>query len=299
MQKIALGKTGYHISPVIYAGIVSMNESQADSDRYVARSIEEGVNYFDVAPSYGNAEVILGESLKPYRRDIYLACKTTQRKAREAEKEFHQSLRHLHTDWFDVYQLHSLTTPEDIETAFGPGGTMDMILKLKDQGLVRAIGFSAHSEQAALEALKRYPFDTVMFPVNYLLHMSQDIGSKLMAAKREQGFGLLAIKALVERAWKTDLEQGQSPWPKSWCKPFDAEDVKARLAGMRYAYHLGADALIPPGNWECQSFMISHVAEARGAGYTREDEALLQARFEQMKAYPFFDRKNGNWPATS
>mgnify|MGYP000845655855 FL=1 len=297
MQRIALGKTGYQIHPIIYAGIVSMNETQADSDRYVAQSIASGVNYFDVAPSYGNAEVILGQSLKPYRKDIYLACKTTERKAKAAEKEFHQSLKNLHTDWFDVYQLHSLTTPEDIETAFGPGGTLEMVLKYKEQGLVKKIGFSAHSERAALEALKRYPFDTVMFPINYLLHMGQGIGRELLRAKEEQGFGLLAIKAMVERAWLTDTEQGQSPWPKSWCKPFDSGEVDARLAGMRYAFHLGADALIPPGNWECQSFMNDHVQQAVDTAYGQQDEALLTARFEQMKDHPFFDKNNGNWPA--
>lgn len=296
MKNVPLGKTGYSISPIIYAGIVSMDEGQVDSDNYVAKSIDLGVNYFDIAPSYGNAEVIFGKSFKPYRKDVYLACKTTQRKAKDAEKEFYQSLEHLHTDWFDVYQLHSLTTLEDVEVAFGPGGTMDLVLKLQQKGLVRKIGFSAHSERAALEALKRYPFDTVMFPLNYLLHMGQGIGSDLVKAKQEKGFGLLGIKALVERAWLDDKERDASIWPKSWCKPFEKEDVAARLAGMRYTFNLGADALIPPGNWECQSFMMEHYEEAAKTGYTKEDEALLRARFEQMKDHPFFDKDTGNWP---
>ena len=75
MKKVPLGKSGYSISPIIYAGIVSMDERQADSDNYVAKSIDLGVNYFDIAPSYGNAEVIFGKSFKPYRKDVYLACK--------------------------------------------------------------------------------------------------------------------------------------------------------------------------------------------------------------------------------
>lgn len=296
MKKVTLGRTGYLISPVIYAGIVSMMEQQADSDRYVAESVEAGINYFDVAPSYGDAEVILGQSLKPYRKDVFLACKTAKRKAVDAEKEFRQSLKNLHTDWFDVYQLHSLTTPEDVETVFGPGGTMDMVLKFQKEGLIRKIGFSAHSERAALEALKRHDFDSVMFPVNYLLHQGQGIGAQLMEAKKEKGFGMLAIKALVERAWLSKEEKTQSPWPKSWCKPFDKEDAAARVAGMRYAYSLGADTLIPPGNWECQSFMMRHIREAQ-AGLTKEDAALLAQRANQMKDHPFFDKNNGDWPA--
>ncbi len=295
MNKVELGKTGYRISPIIYAGIVSMDEKQADSDRYVSQAIDKGINYFDIAPSYGNAEVILGQSLKPYRKDIFLACKTTERKAADAEKEFRQSLKHLHTDYFDVYQLHSLTTPEDVETAFGPGGTLDFVLKMQKEGLVRKIGFSAHSEFAALEALKRFEFDSVMFPTNWLLHMGQGIGTELMKLKKEKGFGLLAIKSIVERAWKQEGERESSPWPKSWCKPFDAEDKDARLAGMRYTLNLGADTLIPPGNWECQSFMMDHIEEVLSHPYSDKDEALLKARFEEMKDYPFFDKYNGGW----
>ncbi|MGI6725207.1 MAG: aldo/keto reductase [Christensenellales bacterium] len=296
MKRVFLGKTGYHVAPVAYAGIVSMNERQADSDRYVSQAIDAGVNYFDVAPSYGNAEIILGESLKPYRKDVYLACKTTKRKAADAEKEFYQSLKHLHTDWFDVYQLHSLTTMEDVETAFGPGGTMDMVLKLHQQGLVRKIGFSAHSEQVALEALKRCDFDTVMFPLNWMLHKGQGIGSVLVELKREKGFGLLAIKSIVERAWLSEQERRQSIWPKSWCKPFDKEDGEARLAAMRYTLRLGADVLIPPGNWECQSFMASHYEQAFLKAYTSEDEKLLNACFDAVKDHPFFDKDTGDLP---
>lgn len=297
MNKINLGKTGYQIHPIIFAGIVSMNERQEDSDRYVAQSIQAGINYFDVAPSYGNAELILGHSLKPYRKDVYLACKTTQRNAKDAEKEFFQSLKNLHTDWFDVYQLHSLSTPQDVEQAFGPGGTMDFVLKQQQEGRVRKIGFSAHSERAALEALRRFPFDSVMFPLNWLLNKGQGIGSELVKAKAEQGFGLLAIKAIVERAWLSEEERQVSPWPKSWCKPFDENDQTARLAGMRYALHLGADALIPPGNWECQSSMQNLMEQAMATPYGKEDEALLMARFEQYQHLPFFRTSEGNWPA--
>lgn len=296
MKKVQFGNTGYLISPVVFAGIVSMNEQQSDSDNYVAKAIDAGINYFDIAPSYGNAEVILGNSLKLYRKDIYLACKTTQRKAVDAEKEFYQSLEHLHTDWFDVYQLHALTTPEDVKTAFGSGGTMDMVLKFQQKGLVRKIGFSAHSERAALEALKNYNFDSVMFPMNWMLHMGQGIGSDLSKARKDKGFGLLAIKSIVERAWLNEKEREQSIWPKSWCKPFDKEDKQARLAGMRYTLNLGADTLIPPGNWECQSFMMEHITDVIENSITEKDSALLAERFKAVKDHPFFDKNNGNWP---
>lgn len=297
MKKVALGKTGFLVSPVIYAGIVSMDVPQADSDRYVAASVDAGVNYFDVAPSYGNAEVTLGPSLEPYRKDVLLACKTTCRGKKEAEKELRASLNNLRTDWFDLYQLHAMRTPQDVREAFAPGGTMELLLRLKRDGVIRKLGISAHSERAALECLQLYPFDSVMFPVNWMLNFGQGIGDELTKAKAAEGFGLLAIKSIVERAWKDEAEREASPWPKSWCKPLDTQDKRLRLAAMRFAFHLGADVLIPPGNWECQSFMAEHADECRGMPYSEEDGKLLAAHYEKVREQPFFRKDEGGWAA--
>ena len=124
MKKQILGKTGYEIGRVVYGGIVSANlygdtvmpgDGQKDSDRYVSWAVERGVNYFDVAPSYGNAEEMLGNSLLPYRKQVYLACKTGLRDAERAEKELLRSLSRLHTDYFDVYQLHAVSSLEFVK----------------------------------------------------------------------------------------------------------------------------------------------------------------------------------------
>lgn len=297
MKRVPLGKTGFQVSPIIYAGIVSMDVPQADSDRYVAASIDAGVNYFDVAPSYGSAEVTLGPSLEPYRKDVYLACKTTCRGKAEAEKELRASLKNLRTDWFDLYQLHAMRTPQDVQEAFAPDGTMELLARLRQEGVIRKLGISAHSEEAALECLRLYPFDSVMFPVNWMLSIGQGIGGRLVAAKAAYGFGLLGIKSIIERAWKDEAEREASSWPKSWCKPFDAEDKDLRLAAMRFAFHLGADVLIPPGNWECQSFMAAHAEETLDTLYSQGDRKLLAAHFEKVKAQPFFQKDEGGWTA--
>ena len=91
MQYRRFGKTGFDISAVAYGGIVSMEDGQSASDRYVAWAIDQGVNYFDVAPSYGDAEEKLGNSLKPYRSSVHLACKTAQRLRADAEKDLLRS----------------------------------------------------------------------------------------------------------------------------------------------------------------------------------------------------------------
>ena len=142
MQYRQLGKTGIDISAITYGGIVSMDAVQEDSDRYVEWALEQGINYFDVAPTYGDAQLKLGQSLIPYRDKIKLACKTKARTAKEAMALFEESRRLLHTDYFDVYQLHEVTTPEDVymfraliqykenEQAFGFGLTDRLGAKL-------------------------------------------------------------------------------------------------------------------------------------------------------------------------
>lgn len=295
MKKRLLGKTGYEVSPVVYAGIISMNEAQGDSDRYVSWAIENSMNYFDVAPSYGNAEEKLGLSLKPYRKQVYLACKTEKRSRVDAQKEITNSLRLLHTDWFDNFQLHAMTTPEDVKKAFGSGGVMELLRDLKEKGIVRRIGFSAHSERAALECLGQYPFDTVMFPMNWMLHMGQNIGAKILEEKEQRDFGLLGIKSFVERAWKDGDDR--DTYPKSWCKPFDEEENELGLAALKYSLGiLKSDALIPPGNFKNMRFMVQHIDELLKEPLSREQLLLLNAHFLKTKDNPFFDKNKGDWP---
>jgi len=120
-----LGKTGMEISRLIFGGIVVSKSEPKDAARWVGEAAACGVNYFDVAPSYGDAEEKLGPALEPYRKGVYLACKTAQRSREGARGELESSLRRLRTDYFDVYQLHALTTIEDVEQCFGPDGAME------------------------------------------------------------------------------------------------------------------------------------------------------------------------------
>ncbi|MHB8971565.1 MAG: aldo/keto reductase [Pirellulaceae bacterium] len=120
---------------------------------FVAEAVDRGVNYFDVAPYYGNAQERLGPALQSYREKCFLACKTLERDAAGAAKELQRSLKLLKTDYFDLYQLHALMDVDEVEEAFGPGGAMETILKAQQDGKVRYIGFSAHSEEAAHAAM--------------------------------------------------------------------------------------------------------------------------------------------------
>src|SRR5450830_1883729 len=97
MPKRLLGKTGVRLSVIGLGGIVVMNETPEKAEKLVNESIEAGINYFDVAPSYGDAELKLGSALKPWRSKVFLACKTERRDKNGAWEELQKSLQRLQT----------------------------------------------------------------------------------------------------------------------------------------------------------------------------------------------------------
>ncbi len=297
MNQKPLGRTGIRVSTVSYGGIVSAGFyshtdypelDQSASDRFVGYAIGHGVNYFDVAPSYGNAEEQLGNSLKPYRQGINLACKTNKRDRARAEEELNESLRKLHTDHFDIYQLHGIASMEDVDRAFGPGGVMELMREVREKGVAAHIGFTAHDEDAALRMIELYDFETVLFPFNWFMHMAHGMGSRLLKAAREKGMGILGMKAFIERRWNDDAERAASRYPKSWCKPIDVEDEAFGMAAMRYALHLGVDTLIPPGNFDSFRFAVTHAGECLEEPYSERDKALLESRLPGVRGKEFF-----------
>ena len=298
MKFRTLGKTGYTVSAVSYGGIVSAKafggalmpgDGQANSDGFVSWAIDQGVNYFDVAPSYGDAQLLLGNSLRPYRQKVYLACKTGKRTRDEAEAELHESLRLLHTDFFDVYQMHGLSTMEELEVAFGPGGVMELMRAEKEKGTLRKVSFTAHSEKVALQALELYDFDTVLFPFNWHMHMAHGMGARLLQVAKEKGVAVLCMKSMIERAWD-QTERFSSHYPKSWCKPFDIEsDAVALRAAVHYALSLGVDTIIPPGNFDHFRFAVEHIDALVDEPFTDQERQLLEQRLAQVANRPFFD----------
>ncbi len=294
MKYRALGKTGLTVSAVSYGGIVSSgiydgavypSEGQSASDRYVAWAIDRGVNYFDVAPEYGNAQEQLGNSLRPYRSRVHLACKTHERERAAAEADLENSLKRLHTDCFEVYQLHAISSVEDAERAFAPGGVMELMATLKRRGIARNIGFTAHSEDAALRMIEWYPFDTVLFPFNWFMHLEYGMGSRLLEAARRKGMGILAMKAFIERRWDEGEDRGC--FPKSWCKPIDTDaEPEFGVAAMKYTWSLGVDTLIPPGNFKSFSFAVEHMDPC--VDHPDADLELLRAKLAQVRGKAFF-----------
>lgn len=244
MPQRVLGRTGEKLSQLGFGGILVRNEMQEVANDMVARAWSRGINYYDVAPTYGDAEEKLGPALKPYRKEAFLACKTAKRDAEGARAELEASLKKLKTDYFDLYQLHHITSKEDVERAFGPGGAMETFINAREEGLVRYLGFSAHSEWAALEAMKRFDFDSILFPVNFVCWFQGDFGPAVLEEAKKTDKGILALKG---HAFKRRLEGETIPYDKIWYHPIpENADRMAELA-FKFTYSQGITSAIPPG----------------------------------------------------
>ena len=272
MQKVMLGSTGMEVSRVIFGGITVMDETQKDADNFVSYAIDNGVNYFDVAPTYGNAEDRLGPALKPYRNNVVLACKTTARTSNEARAELHASLKKMQTDYFDVYQLHALTTEDDL-SVFNEDGAMETLIQAKKEGLIKHIGITAHNEDVALNALSRFDFATVMFPINWALGLGKNFGKRIEEYCTKNYTGFLGMKTLIHRNWYDDEER---VYPKSWCKPIFGDDKLGKCA-IKYTLSCQTNAVVPPGNFDHFCFTVSHIDECINNPLSGEDITYLKS----------------------
>jgi aryl-alcohol dehydrogenase-like predicted oxidoreductase len=272
MQRRPYGNTGEELSIIAMGGIVVMGVEQSKADRTVREAFDRGVNYFDVAPTYGDAEERLGPALSGLRDRVFLACKTEKRTKDEADAALRESLRKLRTDHFDLYQLHALTSVDEVETCFGPGGAMETFVAAREAGLVRFLGFSAHSAEAALAALDRFAFDSVLFPFNYTAYLQAGFGPQVLEAAQRAGAARLALKAMARRNWPEGADR--NAYKNCWYEPF-TDPAEAELA-LRWALSLSITAAIPPG--DPAMFRMALDFAERFTPLTDEERALVESR---------------------
>jgi aryl-alcohol dehydrogenase-like predicted oxidoreductase len=279
IEKRSLGKTGERLSMIGFGGIVVDRATTSEAAARVKLAIDAGVNYFDVAPSYGNAEEMLGPALKPYRKYVFLACKTGEREKEGARRELEQSLKHLQTDHFDLYQLHAVTSLEDVETILGPGGALETFLEARDQGMIRYLGFSAHSVEAALALMDGFDFDTILFPFNFATWYAGNFGPQVMERAKEKGMGILALKAMAWRPWEEGEERTND---KTWYKPLP--DREQARQGLRFTLSHPVTAAIPPGHEDLFAMALELARD-----FEPMDQGEIRAVKEKaMKTEPIF-----------
>ncbi|MBI5691231.1 MAG: aldo/keto reductase [Verrucomicrobia bacterium] len=236
LPRRVLGRTGQAISIIGFPGLALARTTQEEANRAVRASFESGMNYFDVAPAYGNgkAEIAMGPALQALPRDqVFLSCKTKKRDAAGAMQELEQSLVRLKTDHFELYQLHVMSTAAEVKEAFGPGGAIETLLKAREQGKVRWLGFSAHTKEAALDCLRHFKFETVMYPVNFVEHYQHKFDPEVLALARQSGAAVIAIKPISAGSWKPGEKKTRNNY---WYRALEEQD-EINLA-MRFALSL-------------------------------------------------------------
>jgi predicted aldo/keto reductase-like oxidoreductase len=188
--------------------------------------LDAGVNHIDIAPGYGKAEDLMGPWIEKSRGKFFLGCKTQLRAKDEAASELRLSLEKLRTDKFDLHQLHAVTSFEELDQVTASGGALDAIIEAKEEGLTDFIGITGHGNQAPsvfLEALRRFDFDSVLFPINFVQFNIPEYKEKtleLLKVCQEKDVGVMIIKAVAARPWGENEHKYAC-----WYEPFDTPEM--------------------------------------------------------------------------
>lgn len=258
MQQRRLGRTG-HMSSVIIFGTAAFWEIDQDSaNRALDLGLSYGVNHIDVAPQYGQAEERLGPWLENHRDKFFLGCKTQERERATSWAELQRSLKKLHTDKLDLYQLHAVTTFEELDAAMGPGGAIETLQEARERGLTRWLGITGHGLQSPavfVAALERFDFDTVMFPIHPRLYADPDYrrdAERLLKLCVEKDVGVQIIKAVTKGPWGDQEKQYNT-----WYQPYDTPERITQ--GVRFALSQEGVTGIPSAG---DVRLLPHVLEA-------------------------------------
>ena len=214
---MAFGRTGHESTRMIFGAAALARVSQDVADQALDVLLEHGINHIDVAASYGDAELRVAPWLKRHPGRFFVATKTGKRRADEAHEELQRSLDRLQVDHIDLWQLHNLSDPIEWDTALSPGGVIDAAVQAREKGLVRAIGVTGHGAQIAANhrrSLKRFDFDSVLLPYNFLTLQSDYYRENFYAVKaicQERNAAVQTIKSLAYRPW-SGRERTNSTW---------------------------------------------------------------------------------------
>lgn len=208
METRRLGRTE-HMSSVVTFGAFAVGRGvdQAEADAAVDLVLSRGVNHIDVAPSYGQAMERLAPLMPAIRDQVFLGAKTGERSYKDAWDGIRSCQQRLGVEEFDLFQLHSVSTFKDLDAATADGGALQALIEMREQGLTRFLGITGHGPDAPrvhLEALRRFDFDTIMFPVSPAIYRNAAYrrdAEALLAEAAARDVGVQTIKMLARGGW--------------------------------------------------------------------------------------------------
>jgi aryl-alcohol dehydrogenase-like predicted oxidoreductase len=292
MERRRLGRTEHLSSVVIFGAAAVGMVDEATAATALERAHAAGVNHIDVAPTYGEAELRIAPWLAKHRREMFLGCKTRQRTKDEAAKELRRSLERLRIDHVDLYQLHAVTDLETLGETLASDGALQAILEAKEEGLLRSIGITGHGHQAPAvfaEALRRFPFDTVMFPLNPVLYANPTYrrdAQALLALCQEKDVGVQIIKSAARQPWAgAGVRQRAMRMPEpeererlpytTWYEPHDRQEALDQAVWFVLSQP-GVTAIASSGDIRILERILDSVSRLRTLGPT-EQEGILAA----------------------
>jgi aryl-alcohol dehydrogenase-like predicted oxidoreductase len=283
METRRFGRTGHMSTVAIFGAAAFSKISQADADKVMEMVIEAGVNHIDVAPSYGQAEIRIGPWMPRERKRFFLGCKTMERTKDGAWKEMHESLQRLQTETFDLYQSHAVTTMEELDAVTMKGGALEAFVDARREGLTQFIGITGHgvnAPQIYLEALRRFDFDSVLFPLNFAQMANpeyREYAEELIATCKAKDVGTMIIKSITKAPWG-DREHTAT----TWYEPFDnSEEIQQ---GVNFALSYDITGLCTAGDTRVLPLMLKACEN-----FTRLSDSEKEAMIESGKQYePLF-----------
>lgn len=234
MEKRRLGRIGRMNSVLVFGGAALSEVTEGEADRAISLALDAGIDHFDTAAGYGDSELHYGRWMGEMAGRIFLSTKTDEREKEAARRQIEASLERLRVDSVDLIQLHAVGDLEDLDRATYRNGSLHAVVEARDEGLVRAIGITGHGHQAPAthrEALRRYPFDTVLTPWNHVLARDEAYRrdfEELVDEVKHQDAGLMIIKTVARRNWPEGDPLGDQRYA-TWYEPFDEPD-KIRAA---------------------------------------------------------------------
>jgi aryl-alcohol dehydrogenase-like predicted oxidoreductase len=196
-----LGKTGYKVGIFSLGGQAAMEKpnNEAEAVPIIDRALDLGVNYIDTSSIYGGperwSEQYVGRVMKRRRNEAFLATKTKERTREGSMRMLETSLKLLQTDHIDLWQLHDIGTTKDINAIFAKGGAMEALLEARDQKIVRYLGITGHYRpESLIEAIHRYPFDTILMAVNAADPHHYSFSEQLLPLAVEKQMGIIGMK---------------------------------------------------------------------------------------------------------
>jgi aryl-alcohol dehydrogenase-like predicted oxidoreductase len=284
IERAEFGRTGHQSSRVIFGGAGLFHATQEEADPLLDVLLEYGVNHWDTAASYGVSEDLLAPWLAKHRDEIFLATKTGDRTADEARASLERSLERMGVDHVDLIQLHNLVEEDEWQTAHGPGGALEALVRARDEGLTRFIGVTGHGVRIAsmhARSLERFDYDSVLLPYNFVqLEDAQyraDV-EHLLGVCAERRVAVQAIKAVARRRWTDSAEH------RSWYEPLPPGDALERA--VRFVLDRPQLFLISSSEYSLTRAILD-AASHRSGDAPSDDE--LRADVEAAGIQPLFD----------